>query len=52
MGNEMEKKRNYAFDVLRILATVGIVFHHYQQVTNVYFENSILNYSRLCRESG
>ena len=37
----MERTRNYAFDILRILATICIVFHHYQQVTGAYFENRI-----------
>ena len=32
-------KREYSLDVLRILATIGIVFHHFQQVTGTYFEN-------------
>lgn len=32
-------KREYSLDVLRILATVGIVFHHFQQLTGFHFEN-------------
>lgn len=29
------QERNYALDVLKILATIGIVFHHFQQITGV-----------------
>lgn len=35
------KKRQYSLDVLRIVATVFIVFHHYQQFTNTYFEGKL-----------
>jgi len=31
------KKRNYGLDFLKIVATILIVFHHYQQVLNVEF---------------
>ena len=37
MGNE----RKYSLDVLRIIATVLIVMHHYQQTTGAYFEGHI-----------
>lgn len=37
MGNE----RNRALDAIKVIATVIIVFHHYQQVFNVFFENRI-----------
>lgn len=37
MGNE----RRYSLDVLRIIATILIIFHHYQQVTGAYFEGHI-----------
>lgn len=37
----MDKGRNYALDVLRIIATIFIVFHHYQQMTGAYFEGGI-----------
>ncbi len=35
------KKRDYSLDFIKIIATVFIIFHHYQQVTGVYFENGI-----------
>lgn len=34
---ERDIKRNSAMDCLRILATVLIVFHHYQQFTGAQF---------------
>ncbi len=38
----MEKaKRSYSLDFLKILATVGIVFHHFQQVTGAKYEGFI-----------
>ena len=37
MGN----KRRYSLDILRIIATILIIFHHYQQVTGAYFEGHI-----------
>ena len=38
----MEKTtRNYSFDFLKILATVAIVFHHFQQITGVKYDNFI-----------
>lgn len=38
----MEKaKRNYSLDFLKILATIGIVFHHFQQVTNAKYDGFI-----------
>jgi len=36
-----KKKRNYSLDFLKILATTGIVFHHFQQVTNVKYDHFI-----------
>lgn len=41
----MHKDRNGALDALRIVATIFIVFHHYQQVTGAYFENSLNFYN-------
>lgn len=35
----MENKRNYALDFFKIVATILIVFHHYQQVLNIEFES-------------
>lgn len=38
----MEKaKRNYSLDFLKILATIAIVFHHYQQLTGARFDSFI-----------
>ena len=38
----MEKtERNYSLDFLKILATVAIVFHHFQQIANVKYDNFI-----------
>ncbi len=37
MGNE----RKYSLDVLRIIATILIIFHHYGQVTGLYLEGHI-----------
>ena len=34
-------KRQYSLDVLRIIATILIIFHHYQQITGTYFEGSL-----------
>lgn len=34
-------KRVYSLDVLRIVATIFIVFHHYQQFTGTFFEGKI-----------
>lgn len=34
-------ERKYSLDVLRIAATILIVFHHYQQITGAYFEGRI-----------
>lgn len=38
-------ERKYSLDVLRIIATILIVFHHYQQVTGVYYEGHINFYN-------
>ena len=35
------EERNYALDFLKICATIIIVFHHYQQVTEVVYINHI-----------
>lgn len=37
----MAKKRYGSLDFLKILATVALVFHHYQQVLEVKFDNFI-----------
>lgn len=34
-------KRLYSLDVLRIVATICIVFHHYQQITGAFFEGGL-----------
>ena len=36
-----KKERNYSLDFLRIVATVFIVLHHYQQLTNMKFEGKL-----------
>lgn len=33
--------RNFALDFLKIFATFAIVFHHYQQISGVYFTNHL-----------
>lgn len=35
------KDREYSFDFIKVIATFCIFFHHYQQVTGVYFENGL-----------
>lgn len=35
------RERDYSFDFLKIIATILIIFHHYQQVLGIYFENGI-----------
>lgn len=35
------KQRDYSLDFIKIVATVFIIFHHYQQVTGAWFENRI-----------
>ena len=37
----MEKERNYSLDFLKIIATIFIVFHHYQQCTRARFTYGI-----------
>ena len=38
----MEKaNRNYSLDFLKILAAIGIVFHHFQSITGVRYDNFI-----------
>lgn len=32
-----EKKRDYSLDFVKIIATIFIVFHHYQQITGTHF---------------
>lgn len=39
------KQREYSLDFIKILATVFIVFHHYQQVIGVYFDKGINFYN-------
>lgn len=34
-------KRQYSLDVLRIVATILIVLHHFQQITGAYFDGGI-----------
>lgn len=36
-----EKQREYSLDVIKIIATVIIIFHHYQYVTGAKFEQGI-----------
>lgn len=38
-------KRDYSLDFIKIIATVLIIFHHYQQLVGVYFENKINFYN-------
>lgn len=35
------KEREYSLDILKIVATFIIIFHHYQQVTGAFFQNGI-----------
>lgn len=35
------KKREYSLDFVKVLATIVIVFHHYQLVTGVHYESGI-----------
>lgn len=44
MKNEL-KTRDYSLDFVKIVATIFIVFHHYQQVIGTYFENGINFYN-------
>lgn len=37
----MLAERSYSLDFLKILATSGIVFHHFQQVTGAYYEGTV-----------
>ena len=37
----MKKERDYSLDFLKILATICIIFHHYQQVTGASFDHFI-----------
>lgn len=39
------KQREYSLDFIKILATVFIVFHYYQQVIGVYFDKGINFYN-------
>ncbi len=39
--NPMAKQRNGSFDFLKIIATLVIIFHHYQQVLQVKFDHAI-----------
>lgn len=39
------EERNFSLDFLKIVATIGIIFHHWQQVTGAYFENHINFYN-------
>ena len=35
------RERDYSFDFIKIIATIFIIFYHYQQVLGIYFENGI-----------
>ena len=35
------KERNYSLDLIKILATITIIFHHYQQATGLFFEGHL-----------
>lgn len=37
----MQIKRDYYLDFIKVIATICIVFHHYQQVTGAFFENRL-----------
>ena len=37
----MDIKREKSLDFIKIVATILSIFHHYQQVTEVYFNNGI-----------
>ena len=41
MNVKFEKERIYSLDVLRIMATVCILFHHFQQNSNLKFDTGI-----------
>lgn len=38
---DCNSSRSYSLDFLKILATIAIVFHHFQQTTGAVYENSI-----------
>ncbi len=38
---EKEKNRNYAIDFIKIICTILILFHHFQMITGLRFDNSI-----------
>lgn len=44
MDKKLESNRNYSLDVIRIIATVLIIFHHYQQVFNVVYPSGVNYY--------
>lgn len=35
------KKRDVSLDLIKIIATIFIILHHYQQITGVFFEGSV-----------
>lgn len=39
MNSGIKTYRNYGIDLLKIISTVLILFHHYQQVTGAYFSS-------------
>lgn len=41
LGAEKDSCRNYGLDFLKIIATIIIVFHHYQQALNVVYPTGI-----------
>lgn len=42
--NKMSNNRNYSLDVIRIVATILIVFHHYQQIFAVTYPSGVNYY--------
>lgn len=40
----MEQNRYYSLDFLKIIATIGILFHHYQQLSGLKFDTGINYY--------
>lgn len=45
MKKESNSDRNYALDFIKIIATILIVFHHYQQVTGTTYATGINYYN-------
>lgn len=36
-----KEERFYSLDVIKLIATICIIFHHYQQVTGAFFEERL-----------